>query len=236
MAVRKKGSTKNEHQQKHSEEQKADPLNTSGLLNNAQKVVNAAIGVLEEEIAAGILAAKKIEKKVINVEEVRGNDQDLINRIRHDMHEALDIFIDGFAALSKQIGLLTEKVNGGKETSTPTSPTSPEFHDRIQHIRLEEACSPGQHARFSFELQDDEHQKETVLHLFTTGFSGISGYTIFPDKIHIHPTMIKILPGKVCPVTVDLDIPDNCPPGLYHALMLIKEMPETKIMLTLDIK
>lgn len=236
MAVRKKGSTKNEHQQKHSEEPKADSLNTSGLLNNAQKVVNAAIGVLEEEIAAGILAAKKIEKKVIDIDEVRGNDQDLINRIRHDMHEALDIFIDGFAALSKQIGLLTEKVNGGRETTTATPASSPEFNDRIQHIHLEEASSPGQHARFSIELQDDELQKETVLHLFTTGFSGISGYTILPEKIHIQPAVINMIPGKVCPVTVDVEIPGKCPPDHYHSLMLIKEMPETKIILSLDIK
>ena len=38
------------------------------VISNAQRILTSAVDVLEEEIAAGILAAKKLEKKVVNVD------------------------------------------------------------------------------------------------------------------------------------------------------------------------
>ena len=39
-------------------------INPDKVISNAQRILTTAVDVLEEEIAAGILAAKKLEKKV----------------------------------------------------------------------------------------------------------------------------------------------------------------------------
>lgn len=81
------------------------------ILSNAHRIVSSAVNVLEEEIAAGILAAKNLESKLINVDEIRSNQDELINRIRRDTHEALDLFLDAFAALTQQLNGIIEKVS-----------------------------------------------------------------------------------------------------------------------------
>jgi hypothetical protein len=48
-----------------------EKISTDKVIGNAQRIITKAVDVLEEEIAAGILAAKKLESKVINVEETR---------------------------------------------------------------------------------------------------------------------------------------------------------------------
>ena len=93
-----------------------DVLNPNNMLNNAQRVLSSAVNVLEEEIAAGILAAKKIEKKVINVDDIRNDPENLLNRIRKDTHEVVDLFLDGFIALSSQLKILSDNV--ARQTST----------------------------------------------------------------------------------------------------------------------
>src|SRR5689334_4511742 len=99
-----------------------DVLNPNTMLNNAQRVLSSAVNVLEEEIAAGILAAKKIEKKVIDVDDVRNNPENLLNRIRKDTHEVVDLFLDAAIALSSQLKILSDNV--AKQTGNIKQPAS----------------------------------------------------------------------------------------------------------------
>ena len=90
------------------------------ILSSAQKVINSAVNVLEEEIAAGILAAKKIERKVLDLDEIQTDPDDLMNRIRRDTHEAVDLFMDAITALTKQINKLTDKEDSSQTEKTAT--------------------------------------------------------------------------------------------------------------------
>src|SRR5450432_2749591 len=99
----RKDQTNNTEKEKTITEDLFDALNPNSMLNNAQRVLSSAVNVLEEEIAAGILAAKRIEKKVLNVDDVRNNPENLLNRIRKDTHEVVDLFLDAAIALSSQL-------------------------------------------------------------------------------------------------------------------------------------
>src|SRR5690554_4229546 len=88
------------------------------MLSSAQKVINSAVNVLEEEIAAGILAAKKIEKRVLDVDDIRSNPDDLMNRIRRDTHEAVDLFLDALTAITKQVNKLADTNATNEEKTT----------------------------------------------------------------------------------------------------------------------
>lgn len=62
--------TENDRKKFSDSENLFEALNPDRIMANANKVLSAAVNVLEEEIAAGILAAKKFEKKIIDVEDV----------------------------------------------------------------------------------------------------------------------------------------------------------------------
>jgi len=93
-------------------------IDPNKVIDDAQHLLKKAVNVLEEEIAAGILAAKKMEKKVIDVDEVRDeNPEDLMSRIRRDTHDAIDLLLDAFTALTRHFRTLTETLNKAGATA-----------------------------------------------------------------------------------------------------------------------
>lgn len=87
MSARKRKETNQNSGRKTMARNILEGIKKDEILSSAQKVINSAVNVLEEEIAAGILAAKKIEKKVLDVDNIRSDPDDLMNRIRRDTHE-----------------------------------------------------------------------------------------------------------------------------------------------------
>lgn len=210
--------------------------NNDGLLNNAQKVINSAVNVLEEEIAAGILAAKRIERKVINVDEVRDDSQNLMNRIRKDTHEALDIFLDALAALSKQVGLLTESVT--KENKTSTKSTTPEAVNKnaVQVIEHDSPASAGSEIIFSFLLSDDAIKNPISLDFHKTDFTARNNQRVLSKYIYIEPSSFMLNAGEEKEITIRVRIPKACLPGHYNSIVSVNQMPAVKIILCFEVK
>jgi hypothetical protein len=210
-------------------------LNPNNMLNNAQQVINSAVSVLEEEIAAGILAAKRIEKNVIDVDAIRTNPENLMNRIRKDTHEALDIFLDAFATLSKQLGILTDTVS--KENEKQAATQSPQKKtENLQVIENDEPVKAGQKITLHISLNDDALTKPTKLDFHKTDFIGPRQQKIQSRYIQLKPATVLLKPGKVKEIAIQVTVPKNCKPGHYHSLLLITQMPEIKNVISLQVK
>src|SRR5450432_3774167 len=114
-----KSSSGNGSKQKGAKDSATDwitNISPNKVIGDAQRILKTAVDVLEEEIAAGIVAAKKLEKKVINVDEVRStNPEELMSRVRRDVHDAVDIFLDAVTALTNHFSSLTETITKTKE-------------------------------------------------------------------------------------------------------------------------
>ena len=69
--------------------------NIDNLINGTSDVVMKAANILEEEIAAGIVMAKKVEEKFRskNRQNIADNEE-LISRFRRDAHQIVDLFAD----------------------------------------------------------------------------------------------------------------------------------------------
>ena len=81
------------------------------VVGEAQRIVRLATDILEEEIAAGIVAAKALEKKVIDVDKVRDKDNDhIISRFRSDAHEVIDMLMDVVSVAATQLETVSNKV------------------------------------------------------------------------------------------------------------------------------
>ena len=212
-----------------------DMFQSNNLLNNAQKVISSAVNVLEEEIAAGILAAKNIEKKIIDVDDIRTNPENLMNRIRRDTHEALDIFLDAFASLSKQIGILTDTVSKKNETSSAPQASSQKKSGSLQIIEHGEPVTAGQMISLHILLQDDAITAPVRLDLQKTDFIGPGQQKIPSRFIQLEPSWVLLNPGEEKEIAIQVTIPENCKPGHYHSLLLVTQFPLIKNIITLQV-
>lgn len=235
-AKKQPGRKQSEPNSKPSKDGLLDFLNPNAMLNNAQKVISSAVNVLEEEIAAGILAAKKIEKKVLDTEDADDNPENLINRIRRDSHDALDIFLDAFAALSKQMGILSDKMVQVSEKVGSKKESGQKSGKNFQQIMHDTPAKAGSKVALRLLLSDDEIAAPLPLTLQLTDFVGPGKQKIASRYVAVKPSEIVLNPGEELEISLEVSIPKTCKPSQFHALLTINEIPEGKVVLSLEIK
>ncbi len=214
-----------------------DALNPNDLLSNAQKVISTAVNVLEEEIAAGILAAKKIEKKVIDVEDIRDNPEDLMNRIRRDTHEAVDLFMDALAAISKQLGLLSGTIIKETENANKATPATNEKNKEhmVAVIEHEEPLHPGETAVLRMSVADDTATKPVKIQLQKTDFFGPLQQKILSKNCQIKPAVLMLKTGDTKEIAIHIKLPANCKPGHYNALLYDPLNPSVRTVIGIEV-
>jgi hypothetical protein len=231
MAAKANGSEKKQQKGTTLTDDLFDVLNPNNMMSNAQRVITSAVNVLEEEIAAGILAAKKIEKKVIDVEDIRDDPEDLMNRIRRDTHEAVDLFMDAFTAISKQLGLLTAVT---KETG-PVKKTAPVFAEKKQEssipvIENEEPLKAGQNAVMYLSVADDKIKEPVKIQLQKTDLAGPVKQKIDSRCIQLKPSSFLLKPNEEKEIAVHIKLPKECKPGHYSTLITDAVNPFIKMV------
>ena len=214
-----------------------DALNPNAMLSNAQRVLSSAVNVLEEEIAAGILAAKKIEKKVIDVDDIRNNPEDLMNRIRRDTHEAVDLFLDALTAISKQLGFLSNTIS--KETENVKKTTAPDNEKKqantIPVIENDAPIKPGQTAVMYMSLSDDSAKEPVNVQLQKTDLTSLLQQKILGRYIQLTPSSFVLKPGEEKEITIQVKLPKNCKPGHYSALITDILNPSIKTVVAIEV-
>lgn len=216
--------------QKNSSKEKG----SERIMSSAQRIVSSAVNVLEEEIAAGILAAKKLETKFINVEEVRNNQDELMNRIRRDTHEAVDLFLDAFATLAQQLNGITERAKtGNAEKSAVIQKKSTENLSQPVFLESDKILKPGESVSFQIVLSDDD--KEVQISLTKSDFIGYDNKKISSRNILIKPNSVLLKAKEKVEIHIVVKIPKNATSGFYRAILSDKLNPKTVILITLQI-
>lgn len=236
MALRQKQKPGNRTQQKTSvTDDLLDVLNPNAMLNNAQRVLSSAVNVLEEEIAAGILAAKRIEKKVIDVEDVRNNPENLVNRIRKDTHEVVDIFLDAIIALSSQLRIFSDNIEKQNGRMKPAADAKKQ-NNQVAILQTESPLKPGQSATLLMNVSNDDETGPVKVHLVKTDLKGPSSEKIIARNIKIQPASIVLAPGENKEVSVLIKIPSACKRGHYTALFTDISNPLLKALVNIEVE
>ena len=213
-----------------------DVLNPNTMLNNAQRVLSSAVNVLEEEIAAGILAAKKIEKKVIDVEDVRNNPENLLNRIRKDTHEVVDLFLDAAIALSSQLKILSDNV--AKQTENIKQPV-PSREKKQRHevavLHHDEPLLPGETATLYMQVNDEDASQPIKIQLQKNDLTGPFKQKIAANNISIKPSSFTLKPAATREVEIRVKIPANCKKGHYTCLFTDVQNPLIRAIISVEV-
>lgn len=226
MSARKPNPTKT---------QKAKPeTDRDNIMSNAHRIVSSAVNVLEEEIAAGILAAKNLESKLINVEEIRSNQDELINRIRRDTHEALDLFLDAFAALTQQLNGIIEKSKPETVNNKNSEQKKSSSNSETIILETQESFKIGETAKFELQFSDEENS--TRFHFIKNDFTASNNVKISSRNINITPVMFSLKAKQIAEVTIKIKIPKTAIPGFYHTLITDRYNPKIKIIVSLQVE
>lgn len=212
----------------------AGKLQTEKVMSNAQRIVSSAVNVLEEEIAAGILAAKKLESRIIDVEEVRGNQDELMNRIRRDTHEAVDLFLDAFAALSQQLNTIVAKSKNSVPENSPKKTTKDQETAQTIYLEASKILKPGETAEFQIILCDEE--KETKISLTKSDLSSNNNSKISQRNIVIKPASVSLKPKEKAEISITVKIPKTVSSGLYRTILSDKYNPKIIIIISFQIE
>jgi hypothetical protein len=238
--VRKKESKKNRtgDDKNGFADEFMDAMDNEKILSSAQDIINSAVNVLEEEIAAGILAAKKIEKEVIDVDDVRQDPNDLMNRIRRDTHDAVDLFIDALTAITKHVTDLstTLKTQNEAESTTETNAGQSSNDKKVSFIEPDNPLKPGEATSMTITLVDDEADKPVKIKIQKTDFTGPGNQSIYSRAIKVDPSEILLDPGKEKDITIQVNLPKNAAPGTYHALLTDANNHDFRVVIGIDVK
>ncbi|WP_462251927.1 hypothetical protein [Ferruginibacter sp.] len=215
-----------------------DLLNPDNVLGNAQKVISSAVNVLEEEIAAGILAAKRIEKKVIDTDSLKGNPDDLMSRIRRDTHEAIDIFLDAFAALSKQVGILNSSLtkNENAEATAAASATSTTKTANVfSVIEADAPVKAGQTVKLYMSISDTTLKQAVKVQLNKHDLSGTGSQKISSKNILLIPSAFNLKKDEEKEIEIQVKVPANTKSGRYFSLITDSSNAAVKTIFEIDV-
>ncbi len=205
------------------------------IAQRASEVVGKSAAILEEEIAAGILAAKQVEEKFINVEELRGGDNDRLSRkVRRDIHEIVDIIVDlaesgirGAGGLVQRAVRLKPGRGNGRHRPVPGN---------IPTLMPASPLEPGGTAEVCMTLENDS-DSETSEFAFRTSdlINAITGDRISSTQITVTPAPVVIEPKGQSNVTINVEIPTETAPGCYSGLLQATDLDQLRAILSLQI-
>jgi hypothetical protein len=207
-----------------------DKIGTPKAVDEAQRVINLAVEVLEEEVAAGIVAAKKIEERMIDVDEVRNEEPDaLMSKFRRDAHDVVDIFMDSVSTLYKKAGSVAKD-----KVTTEDNPVKTSKDGHVPIIRYEQPALAGQTAELPVSFTNDEAENK-VIALVKQELTDASGATINARNVKTQPAEIELASGDKKIIIVQISVPKTTKPGLYTALFRCKNDPSIRLVIELEI-
>lgn len=209
---------------------------SAGLTKEALRIVEQAASILEEEIAAGIVAAKRVEERYVNVNALRsGASEQVIQRFRKDAHEVLDILLDlvnlSVSALS---GLGERALNiGGGADAVKKSRAKP--GDAIPELVVAETLQAGESGTVGMLVENDGDQATGSLAFLAADLLGPAGARIGEAQVGFDPPALDIAAHEVGKVNVTVSIPEDAMPGRYCGLVLVPAM-DMRAILTVHVE
>ncbi len=206
-----------------------------GLANATSRVVQQAASILEEEVAAGIVAAKDVESRLVNVKDLRsGKPDEVIHRFRRDAHEVMDIFIDLAHAATQYVGGLAQRVvtiRGSERKEKPQYTAS----GQLPTLKTDKAMKPGGVAKIPMDLENNSDKIMDKFSFHSTDLVDASGNRITAERISFTPSTLSLAPYKTQKVVVAVNIPAKISAGIYSGLIRATKMDQLQAILVIQV-
>ncbi len=207
-----------------------------GAAGNTSRVVQLAASILEEELAAGIEAAKRVEQRFVDVGKLRGgNPEEVMQRFRHDAHDVVDILIDMVNLATNSLGGLAQRVvtiGGAKRSST----SAPGAAVDTPSLAIPRPVKAGQSIEVPMTVENASEGPTDALHFHSSDLVSAEGARIPAQQISFAPSDLVIGPHKSEIVKVTVTVPEGTPPGTYAGLLRASKLEQLRALLTVQIE
>lgn len=230
--------------QQPQDTQTAIPSSDSGMLGVAgttSRIVQQAASILEEEISAGIVAARKVEERFIDVQKIRTkSSEEIMQRFRRDSHEVVDILVDLVSLATNSVGGLAQRAI--KVNVTPGSPAarsgpSPMSSTSIG-IPMLQAPLPiksGEAVEIPMTLENDSEDTTETFHFMVSELISSSGERIEGHQVSFSPSTLVIGPRQSATVTVTVAVPEGTGAGVYSGLLQAQRLEQLRAVIAIQI-
>jgi hypothetical protein len=180
-------------------------------------------------MAAGIAAARQIESKFINTEELRsGKPDEVFQRFRRDAHEVVDIVMDIVGAAARNATRMAQRaisVRGGWRSAAEAASTSV--------LNVPQPVKQGESGEVSIVIENDGETPTEPFELRPTDLVNASGDRIPAHAMHFDPKIISVGPHQNQRAVVRVTPPLDTPPGTYSGLIQSSRPDQLRAVLTL---
>lgn len=191
-----------------------------GFAKSTSRVVQQAASILEEEIAAGIVAAQQIQRRFMNVEAVRaGNPEDVMQRFRCDLHHLVDLGLDVIHAAARSVSDLAQRAVRVQVRDASGKPTR-KGADNIPTLAPSEPLKAGESGELTMSVENDS---DTLTADFSFNSSDLvnaaSGARIPATEVRFIPERLALQPHGGESVKISFNIPPKTVAGKYAGLI-----------------
>lgn len=202
------------------------------------RIVQQAATILEEEIAAGIVAAKRVEGRLVDVQKLRGADpQEVMQRFRRDAHEVVDILIDLVNVATNSLGGLAQRVvrirEGGGSADDGGKPRSPA--GAVPSLNVPRPVRSGESVEVPLTLENDGDNPTDNFAFVCSDLVNPGGERIGGEFVSFAPTSLTIAPHSAATVMISVSVPAGTPPGTYSGILQATRMERVRAVLSVSI-
>ena len=203
----------------------------SNFARTTSEVVEKAAMILEEEVAAGVIAAKQLENKFIDSEKIRAEkDAVVMQRFRDDAHEVIDIMMDALTVVTK----FGKKLSGNLISIIEPEKESSE-NAGISALEMPEPIRAGENSEVVMTLQNNGESDTELFTISTTDLVSTAGIKISAGNISTDPKEIKIKASQKLNVKVIVKVPAKTSPGSYSGLLQATNLNNFKAVLVVNV-
>lgn len=210
-----------------------------GLFEATSRIVRQAASILEEEIAAGVVAAKMVEKKFVDVDALRAGDpSEVIQRFRRDTHEVVDIFLDLAHVATRSLGDVASRavrLAPGWTTSYVTPKPSPDAAPPTPTLTMPVPVSPGSSSEVVMNVENDTNAAVEAFEFHGTDLIDEEGHRIPANKVTFSRDSFSVGPHQTEKVAIRVAVPKGTPAGLYSGLIQASRVKSLKAILVVEI-
>lgn len=232
---------KKETPQEHTAQNTADMrVNLGDIMNgfatSSSHVVLKAASILEEEIAAGIIAAKEVEKKFINVKKIRSRPNDeIIQRFRRDSHEIVDILLDLLDVSLRHAGGVAKSIINVRGWASPMKKEEGPSRE-IPVLNMPAALAPGATGTISMLFENSQNTATGIFKVVCTDLLSSRGGTIPASNISFSPATIDIGPRAQQEIGITVHVPAEAKSDAYSGLIQATNIEQLRAILVVTVQ
>ncbi len=206
-----------------------------GFNETTANVIQKAASILEEEVAAGIIAAKKVEEHFVDTGKLRsGRPEEVMQRFRRDAHEVVDIVIDIVNVAMNSVYSISQNVikirsGSGKAKSEQMASGQPPIITTPLPIKA------GDSSEIPISLENNGETPTDEFNLYSTELVSASGERISASQISFTPPSLTIDPHKTEKVIVTINVPEGTQSGVYSGLVSATNLNQLRSVMIVQV-